>query len=152
METAVEKIFNLPKEMICSKQPIGVSCSSTIFVDLSKLSDRADVRADDLGVWINQGVQSKYCSVQFEKNMARRIQKFACQPAVMRASVYRCKRSYWYHAEDSKFVRRLIEIEGIFFQYLIQAFQYNDEQVYIMYLCNEIKLLSQMFHYSEVPL
>lgn len=70
------------------KQPIGVTVSSTFFIDSSKISDRDDIRADDLGVWINQGVHSKYCSIQFENNMAKRIQKFSCYPAVMHSSVY----------------------------------------------------------------
>ena len=54
MEIAIEKIFSVPKNKICSKQPVGATHSSTFFIDLSKLDHRADVRTDDLGIRINE--------------------------------------------------------------------------------------------------
>ena len=114
MESAIKMIFGVSKRDICSKQPIGVTHTSTFFVDSAILGHRDDIRCDDLGVWKNEGVHSKYCSVHFdENNMVKRVTKVPRKPLVMRNSVYRVKRSYWSHAEDKKFLRCLIQIEGM---------------------------------------
>ena len=103
------------QKRVCSKQPIGVTESCTFIVDMTKLNHRYDIRSDDLGVWKHDGVKSKYCSVKFNENgVVTRVVKLACKPSVMRNSVYRVKRSYWKHAEDEQFCRRLIEIEGTY--------------------------------------
>jgi hypothetical protein len=113
LESAVQEIFNHEvKRDVCSKQPIGVVTSSTFFVDLSKLEHRADIRSDDLGVWINKGVRSTYSRILFDDDKIKKIVKMPSKPSVMSPSVYRLKRSYWVHAEDHSFQRRLIEIEG----------------------------------------
>lgn len=61
-------IFSVPKSKVCSEQPIGVIHTATFFVDSTNLSHRDDIRSDDLGVWKNVGVRSKYCSVHFDEN------------------------------------------------------------------------------------
>jgi hypothetical protein len=112
LESAVQEIFNHEvKRDVCSKQPIGVVTSSTFFVDLSKLEHRADIRSDDLGVWINKGVRSTYSRILFDDDKIKKIVKMPSKPSVMSPSVYRLKRSYWVHAEDHSFQRRLIELE-----------------------------------------
>ena len=101
-------IFNISKDKVCSKQPIGVTHSSTFFIDTTHLSHRDDIRSDDLGVWKNEGVRSKYCSVRFdENNRVKKGTKLAAKPSVMRSSIYRVKRSYWYHAEDDDVLLKL---------------------------------------------
>jgi hypothetical protein len=106
-------IFEVPPNKVCSKQPVGVTRTSTFFVDATKLSHRHDIRSDDLGVWKNIGVKSTFCSVSFdENNKVKEISKLSSKPLVMRSSIYRVKRSYWCHTEDNQFLRRLIEVEG----------------------------------------
>ena len=99
------------KRDVGSKQPIGVVTSSSFFVDLSKLEHRADIRSDDLGVWINKGVRSTYSRILFDDKI-KKIVKMPSKPSVMSPSVYRLKRLYWVNAEAHSFQRRLIEIEG----------------------------------------
>ena len=111
-ESAVEVIFNTSYDKISSKQPIGVTESSTFIVDTSKLGHKDDIRSDDLGVWRNGGVKSQYCSVTFSDGRVTKALKLSCKPSAMRSSVYRVKRSYWHHADDKTFCRHLIELEG----------------------------------------
>lgn len=107
-------IFSISKSKVCLKQPIGVTHTSTFFIDTTHLSHRDDIRSDDLGVWKNEGVRSKYCSVHFdENNKVKKVIKMASKPLVMRSSIYRIKQSYWCHAGDKQFLRRLIEVEGM---------------------------------------
>ncbi len=86
---------------------------STFVIDSSKLSHRDDIRADDLGVWKNDGAKSTYCSIAVEAGKMTKVRKLSSKPSVMRNSIYRVKRTYWHHADDVLFCRRLIEIEGI---------------------------------------
>ena len=41
----------LDKDILCSTHPTSVENNVSFIVDLSKLKDRNDVRADDLGTW-----------------------------------------------------------------------------------------------------
>ena len=111
VEDAV-KIILQPHQNVCTQQPIGCRTSGTFVVDLSKLDDRDDIKADDLGVWKNQGVRSTYCSIKFESEEVKKITVLGSKPAVMRSSVYRLKRTYWIHAEDNRVCRRIFELEG----------------------------------------
>ena len=111
VEDAVRIILQ-PHQNVCTQQPIGCRTSGTFIVDLSKLDDRDDVKADDLGVWKNQGVRSTYCSIKFESEDVKKITVLGSKPAVMRSSVYRLKRTYWIHAEDHRVCRRIFELEG----------------------------------------
>ena len=112
MEDAIGLFFNTNEDAICTAQPTGCRFSATFIVDTAKLNHRDDIRADDLGVWKNCGVRSTYSSVTFNSNEhVRRVRKMS-KPAVMRHSVYRLKRTYWQHSEDSLFCRRLLELEG----------------------------------------
>ena len=85
-ENAISLIFSASDDVICTAQPIGCSSSATFIVDLSKLSNRDDIRADDNGVWKNCGVRSTYCSVTFDSaGHVLRVKKIG-KPSVMRNS------------------------------------------------------------------
>ena len=112
VEDAISLFFSVSADKICTAQPTGCSFSATFVVDLSKLSHRDDIRADDNGAWKNCGVRSTYCSVAFNgEGRVRRIKKID-KPSVMRNSIYCLKRTYWQHNEDTTFCRRLLELEG----------------------------------------
>jgi len=51
----------LQEELLCSSQPVCVENNVSFVVDLSKLKDPNDVRADDLGAWKCTGS----CTLQF---------------------------------------------------------------------------------------
>ena len=57
----------------CMEQPIGCSSSMTFLVDASKLQDREDIRADDLGVWINRVVKSSFCTINIQGDAVKML-------------------------------------------------------------------------------
>ena len=111
VEDAVRIILQ-PNQSICTQQPNGCHISSTFVIDLSTL-DEQDIKADDLGVWKNQGVRSTYCSIKCENEKIQKITVLGNnKPAVMRSFIYRLKRTYWIHTEDNRVSRRIFELEG----------------------------------------
>ena len=86
----------------------------TFLVDVSKLKDRDDIRADDLGVWINKGVKSSFCTITIQGDSVKSVTVLDYKPSVKSSNVYRLKRTYWVHSEDKRISRRLFELEGIY--------------------------------------
>lgn len=116
-EDAIALFFSVGNDVVCTAQPTGCCFSATFIVDLSKLSHRDDIRADDHGAWKNCGVRSTYCSIALNSDgHVRRVKKMA-KPSVMRHSIYRLKRTYWQHGEDTTFCRRLFELEGTLYYF-----------------------------------
>ena len=56
---------SVPPSSICSKQPVHVCHNVSFVVDLHKLDDAVDVRADENGVWVRKGSSVAYVSVQY---------------------------------------------------------------------------------------
>jgi len=108
---SVRILLQAKKEEICTQQPIGCTSSNTFVVDLSKLDDRNDIRADDLGVWVNKGVKSSFCNVKFKDDRIKSVKVLDYKPSTKHSSVYRLKRTYWVHSQAS---RRLFELEGMY--------------------------------------
>ena len=46
------------EELLCSSRPVSVENNVSFVVDLSKLKDPNDVRADDLGAWKCTGLRT----------------------------------------------------------------------------------------------
>ena len=112
--SAVKIILQAQETELCSEQPIGCSSSMTFLVDVSKLKDRDDIRADDLGVWINKGVKSSFCTITIQGDSVKSVTVLDYKPSVKSSNVYRLKRTYWVHSEDKRISRRLFELEGIY--------------------------------------
>ena len=83
---SVRIILQAKEKDICTQQPIGCSTSNTFVVDLSKLDDRDDIRADGLGVWINKGVKSSYCNLQFQGDAVKSIKILDSKPSTKHSS------------------------------------------------------------------
>ena len=111
---AVRIILQAQEADTCTEQPIGCSSSMTFLVDVSKLQDREDIRADDLGVWINKGVKSSFCTINIQGEAVKNVTVLDFKPSVKRSSLYRLKRTYWVHGEDKRISRRLFELEGMY--------------------------------------
>lgn len=109
---AVRILLQAQENKICTEQPIGCSSSMAFLIDLSKLDDREDIRADDLGVWINTGVKSSFCNVTFLGDAVQKVNVLDFKPSMNHSSLYRLKRTYWVHGEDKRICRRLFELEG----------------------------------------
>jgi hypothetical protein len=45
---------------VCSRVPIGVHENAVFVIDASRLKSPDDIRADDLGVWVNNGVCRRF--------------------------------------------------------------------------------------------
>ena len=112
--SAVKIILQAREAEICSEQPIGCSSSMTFLVDVSKLQDRDDIRADDLGVWDNKGVKSTFCSIVMQGDSVKNVAVLDYKPSMKSSNVYRLKRTYWVHSEDKRISRRLFELEGVY--------------------------------------
>jgi len=83
-------------------------------VDLSELDDGSDIRADDLGVWVNKGVKSSFYNVEFKDDMVKSVKVLDYEPSTKQSSVYRLKRTHWVHSEDKQASCRLFELEGMY--------------------------------------
>ena len=110
---SVRIILQAKDEEICTQQPIGCLTSNSFLVDLSQLDDRDDIRSDDLGVWINKGVKSSFCHLQFKDDAVKNIEVLDYKPSVKHHLLYRLKHTYWVHSEDKRVSRRLFELEGM---------------------------------------
>ena len=109
---AVRSILEAQDNEIYTDQPVGCSCSMTFLIDASKLSNCEDIRADDLGVWINKGMKSTFCLIKIQGDAVQKVNILDHKPSVKRTSLYRLKRTYWVHAEDKRVSRCLFELEG----------------------------------------
>jgi len=56
---------------ICSKQPVHICRNLSFVVDLHKLDDPVDIRADENGVWVQKGSPVAYVSMHNEKGRTR---------------------------------------------------------------------------------
>lgn len=110
---AVRIILQAQENEICTEQPIGCTSSMTFLVDASKLHDREDIRADDLGVWVNKGVKSSFCTIKIQGDIVQKVDVLDYKLSVKFTSLYRLKRTYWVHSEDKRTSRRLFELEGM---------------------------------------
>ena len=50
-------------ELICTTVPISIQRNVTFIVDTSKLEDKSDILADDMGVWKHNGVDTGHFKV-----------------------------------------------------------------------------------------
>ena len=75
---------------ICSKVPIGTDKNVTFVIDTTRLKSPEDIRADDLGVWRNNGVRR--CNTACGK--------------------YQLVRSYFYHKESKDYRRVIFQLYG----------------------------------------
>lgn len=74
-----------------------------------------DLRADDLGVWINNAVRKSYYSVHYDDDRCKVtfMRKLGSRPPqVSRSSVHCLKRSYFKHKSSKDFSRIIFELTG----------------------------------------
>ena len=105
---------------ITDKVPIGVKKNATYVIDTSKLASPNDVRADDLGVWVNNGVRRTFvtCNVSCGKVKNIEVIKSSCFPV----KAHQIVRSYFYHKHSKDFKRSIIELLGELYIEVIRKF------------------------------
>lgn len=94
--------------LICSRVPTSIQKNGSFVVDTAKLGERTDFLANDMGVWINNGVDTKYYSVSVSGN--GEIESVS--PAnVGGLSVYTMNRVYRIHGTNRSLKKLTAEIE-----------------------------------------
>ena len=112
-EEVVTLLFEAKDAVIATEQPLHCTQTSSFIINCDKLTHHSDIRMDDLGCWVNTGVDRLYVSVTFAgESQVSLVKKLPCRPAVMRKSIYRLTRSYWKHKQNSSFCRQLHQING----------------------------------------
>ena len=90
-----------------------MNCS--FLVNCSKLKDRRDIRADDLGTWQHNGVITRYLKVT--KDVTGRIKEIRQQPKSFRpikvdANMFLMRRAYHANCTAPDYKRMIVEMEG----------------------------------------
>ena len=62
---------SVPPSSICSKQPVQVCHNVSFVVDLYKLDDPVDIRADENSVWVRKGSPVAYVSMHTKEGKTR---------------------------------------------------------------------------------
>lgn len=112
--------------MVCTKMPIGCKTTSTFLLDTSYLQNPLDVRADDNGKSRDNGRKLQLISVSDEGDVYCLEEK----PGNLTAGQYKLYRSYWSHFSNSKFKRRITELEnhkGVKLPVLILQYVYDGD-------------------------
>lgn len=98
---------SLDKKFICSTHPVLVEHNVSFIIDLSKLKDRNDVRADDLGTWKCSGSRIFTFFIECHRNGCSVSQSNS------RGAVVGIRRQYHVHATDSDLHRMIAFIESV---------------------------------------
>lgn len=101
----------VPPEKLCSKTPFQVEKNMSFVVDMHKLDNPADIRADENGIWIRKGSPVAFISLHQKPG------KKAC--IYRRSSLgnhkhhFKVTRSYWQHSCSPDFKRMIVTAHGI---------------------------------------
>ena len=110
VENVAKLLFEVQEKLVCTEQPLCCTTTASFIVNTRKLGHPDDIRMDDMGSWINIGVDRVYISVKFTSEKAVSfIQKLPCKPSVMRKSIYCVTRTYWKHKQSKLFTRQLCQ-------------------------------------------
>ena len=99
----------VPTAKICSKQPVHVCHNASFVVDLHKLDDPVDVRADENGVWMRKGSPVAYLS-KHTKERTTRFFRRTNKPT--QPHQFKITRTYYRHASSSDFTRMISVAHG----------------------------------------
>ena len=89
----------LKPDRVCTKVPCSIACNVTFVVDTSKLGDKEDATADDMGVWKNNRVDTGYVRVSMAEDEITQVEKCSI-PTSHSSLVYTVKRVYRTHGTN----------------------------------------------------
>ena len=103
----------LDSSKICNVTPSDIEHNCTFIVDQSKLEHAGDIRADDCGVWKNNG--SRPCIVTWNNNNAIIVAHgtLSCKNHKMIPSQYHIVRTYFIHRSYKDFRKVISVIHGM---------------------------------------
>ena len=79
-------------------------------VDTSKLEDRSDILADDMGVWINNGVDTTYFAVSWCGDTVKAVKH--SPPSTSSTSFHMIKRVYCIHGTNRSLRKLTAYVQG----------------------------------------
>ena len=100
---------SVPPSSICSKQPVHVCRNVSFVVDLHKLDDPVDVRADENGVWVRKGSPVAYVSMHTKEGKTRFFRR-TMKPT--QPHQFKITRTYYRHASSPDFTRMIAVAHG----------------------------------------
>ena len=99
---------DLPHSKIATIQPTGVQDNHVFIVDISKLDNPEDVRADDLGSWVCNGKRRLQCAVNDQECVVDIFSKY--QPK--KQHLFTLVKLYYKHSTAGDYRRTIAEIYG----------------------------------------
>lgn len=102
---------SVPKQKLCTKQPVRVCHNATFVVDLNSLDHHQDIRADENGVWIRKGSPVAYVSVHTKDSQTNifRWTNMGSHP-----NHFKITRIYYRHSSSPDFQRIITTAYGMF--------------------------------------
>ena len=70
-EGVVCHILETSEAKVCQEQPLDCTETKAFIISTDAVDHPDDLRADDLGVWINNAVRKEYCSVHYDNDQHR---------------------------------------------------------------------------------
>ena len=86
-------------QFTCSKVPTSINKSVSFIINLNHIEDQKDVVADDMGVWINNGVNTIHVAVIFSEDHLKAVER-RFSSLSSSGKIYSFKRVYCTHATD----------------------------------------------------
>lgn len=85
-------------KVVCSNVPTSIHRNVAFVVDTSKLENSSDILADDMGVWINNGVDTTYFTVSVCNTKIKAVKQ--ASPSIPSTSFHTVKRVYRIHGTN----------------------------------------------------
>lgn len=104
---------NIDTKRVCHIQPLGVAKNASFIVDIDDVLF-ADLKADDLGTWINNGTKSTYFSMSANGSISIANGKPSHST---KSSYYVLTRRYFTHGTYKLFRRIVVDIRGMYNNY-----------------------------------
>ena len=109
-------------KVVCNNVPTSIHKNVAFVVDTSKLEDRSDILADDLGVWINNGVDTTYFTVSLCGNTIKAVKQSPSSTPL--TSFHTVKRVYHIHGTNQSFRKLTAYVQGrLNFQNIFNVFK-----------------------------
>ena len=83
LKKIISILFEVPDDKVATEQPLHCTSTMSFVVNCNKLSHPSDIRMDDLGSWVNGGVDKLYVTVQFtDEKKVQSVRKLSYRPVL----------------------------------------------------------------------
>ena len=100
---------SVPSQQICIEQPCYVQHNVSFVVDLHKLRDPLDIRADENGTWIRKGSPVAYVSIHKNKGITSVYRR---DKMGKHSHHFKISRTYYRHSSSPDFFRIIVMAHG----------------------------------------